>query len=71
MKLVRFGQRGQEKPGIVDAAGRVRDVSSVVAGWSPETIGPANLAELRKLDLSKFPEAKIFPFASFPRVGIL
>ena len=33
MKLVRFGERGAEKPGVLDAAGRLRSLEGVVADW--------------------------------------
>ena len=40
MKLVRFGPAGQEKPGIIDASGTIRDVSSIVPDFAPETLTP-------------------------------
>ena len=57
MKLVRFGAAGQEKPGILDAAGRIRDVSSVVPDFTGATLSPATLAKLRGLALDSLPEA--------------
>ena len=57
MKLVRFGAAGQEKPGILDAAGRIRDVSSVVPDFTGPTLAPASLAKLRGLALDALPEA--------------
>lgn len=55
MKLLRFGAAGSERPGIVDAQGAIRDLSGVVSDIVPETISPAGLASLAKLDLSKLP----------------
>jgi 2-keto-4-pentenoate hydratase/2-oxohepta-3-ene-1,7-dioic acid hydratase in catechol pathway len=55
VKLVRFGDKGAEKPGIVDADGAVRDASGEVEDYSPETIGPELLDRLRRLDVSRLP----------------
>jgi 2-keto-4-pentenoate hydratase/2-oxohepta-3-ene-1,7-dioic acid hydratase in catechol pathway len=57
MKLVRFGGQGQERPGIVDRQGRVRDVSSRVSDWTGEALDPARLAELSAIDIASFPVA--------------
>lgn len=57
MKLVRFGPAGHEKPGIVDAGGTIRDVSSIVADFGPETISPALKDKLSGVDLSSLPAA--------------
>jgi 2-keto-4-pentenoate hydratase/2-oxohepta-3-ene-1,7-dioic acid hydratase in catechol pathway len=57
MKLVRFGPAGSEKPGLVDQAGKIRDLSGHVADITGETISPASLDKLRALDPSSLPEA--------------
>ncbi len=57
MKLVRFGAAGAEKPGLVDASGIVRDLSGHIADITGETLSPASLATLRKLDPKSLPEA--------------
>jgi 2-keto-4-pentenoate hydratase/2-oxohepta-3-ene-1,7-dioic acid hydratase in catechol pathway len=57
MKLVRFGQPGAEKPGIVDAAGTIRDLSAHVKDISGDTVSPAALDKLRKIDPKTLPEA--------------
>lgn len=49
MKFCRFGPRGQEKPGIVDADGAIRDLSGVVADISIETLGAAKAADVASL----------------------
>lgn len=54
MKLVRFGERGQEKPGIVDASGTIRDASGLVADYAPETIADA-ADRLRNADVGSLP----------------
>ncbi|MCP4470519.1 MAG: fumarylacetoacetate hydrolase family protein [Gammaproteobacteria bacterium] len=58
MKLLRYGEIGAEKPGLLDAAGRIRDLSAVVDDINGGTLTPDSLAQLRALD----PE-------SLPRVG--
>lgn len=55
MKLLRFGPRGSEKPGIVDADGNVRDLSGVVPDIAGETLSAEKLAELAALDLTSLP----------------
>jgi 2,4-didehydro-3-deoxy-L-rhamnonate hydrolase len=57
MKLVRFGAPGAEKPGLVDSAGTIRDLSAHVADITGETLSPASLDKLRKLDPKSLPEA--------------
>ena len=55
MKLVRFGAKGQEKPGIIDAQGHIRDVSSIIADWNPEWLTPEKLSLINQLSLDIFP----------------
>lgn len=55
MKLLRFGAPGTEKPGILDAEGRVRDLSAHVADIAGDTLLPEGMAELRALDISTLP----------------
>jgi 2-keto-4-pentenoate hydratase/2-oxohepta-3-ene-1,7-dioic acid hydratase in catechol pathway len=55
MKLVRYGNPGREKPGLIDAEGRVRDLSGVVPDLGPEQLGATALARLRKLNPAKLP----------------
>ena len=55
MKLIRFGEKGEERPGVLDAEGRIRDVSSVVPDYSPDTIGPELIDTLSAADLSALP----------------
>jgi 2,4-diketo-3-deoxy-L-fuconate hydrolase len=49
MKLVRYGKAGKEKPGLVDSAGRLRDLSEVVADIDGATLAPRTLARLAKI----------------------
>ena len=55
MKLLRYGPPGQEKPGALDAQGRVRDLSGVVDDVGGTTLQPAQLDRLKSLDLSTLP----------------
>ena len=57
MKLVRFGAPGAEKPGLVDAAGAIRDLSAHLADITGETLAPASLDKLRKIDPASLPAA--------------
>ena len=64
MKLVRYGPAGKEKPGLIDADGRLRDLSRKVADIGPDTLAPAKLKELAKLDVKRLPLVK-----GRPRLG--
>ena len=55
MKLLRYGPAGQEKPGVLDADGRVRDLSALLPDIAGEALTPAGLARLRQLDLEALP----------------
>ena len=64
MKLVRYGPPGKEKPGLIDAEGKLRDLSRKVKDIDGATLAPAKLRELRKLDSRKLPAVK-----GRPRLG--
>lgn len=55
MKLLRYGPKGSEKPGMLDAQGRIRDLSGVVADINGATLAPASLAKLQKIDPASLP----------------
>ncbi len=55
MKLLRYGPFGQEKPGVLDAQGRVRDLSAVVPDIAGAVLLPASLDNLRSLKLEDLP----------------
>ena len=55
MKLVRFGQPGREKPGILDAEGRIRDLSKVVPDIAGDALSPKGLDRIRKAKVDKLP----------------
>ena len=64
MKLVRYGPPGRERPGMIDAEGKLRDLSRKVDDIDAATLAPAELAKLRKLDPRKLPLVK-----GKPRLG--
>ena len=55
MKLLRYGPKGKEKPGLLDKDGKIRDLSATIADVNPETLAPAALDRLRKLDPASLP----------------
>lgn len=55
MKLLRYGPAGQEKPGLLDASGAIRDLSTVVPDIAGSTLTPAGLAKLKSLDPMALP----------------
>jgi len=64
MKLVRYGRAGAEKPGLVDAEGRLRDLSGVVEDIAGEALSPRALAKLAKIKPETLPPAR-----GKPRLG--
>ena len=57
MKLVRFGNPGTEKPGIIDADGTIRDLSAHVGDLDGRALSPEGLDKLRAIDLATLPKA--------------
>jgi len=55
MKLLRFGAKGQEKPGLLGEDGQIRDLSTIVDDIAGEVLSDATLAKLRALDPSTLP----------------
>ena len=70
MKLVRYGKPGQEKPGLIDAQGTLRDLSTVIPDLGPAQLGDAMLAKLRKLDPAKLSAVRGKPRMGCPVAGI-
>ena len=58
MKLLRFGPKGKEKPGLLDHDGKIRDLSGVIDDLSPQNLSPKSLAKLAKLNVAKLPLVK-------------
>ncbi len=57
MKLVRFGNPGAEKPGLVDSSGTIRDLSAHIPDIDGRTLGPDTMARVAALDLASLPAA--------------
>jgi len=55
MKLLRYGPEGQEKPGLLDSEGRIRDLSGHVADIADEVLTPEGLAKLAAIDVASLP----------------
>ena len=55
MKLIRFGPKGAEKPGLIDAEGTARDLSAVVPDIAGDTLSDAGLAAIRAVDPGSLP----------------
>jgi 2-keto-4-pentenoate hydratase/2-oxohepta-3-ene-1,7-dioic acid hydratase in catechol pathway len=64
MKLVRFGLAGHEKPGILDAKGHIRDLSTVIPDLAGEALSPAGLSRIGAADVDALP---LVP--GTPRIG--
>lgn len=64
MKLLRYGAKGKEKPGLLDKEGRIRDLSGIVADINGETISPKSLTRLAKIKPESLPLVR-----GTPRIG--
>ena len=70
MKLLRYGPKGQEKPGTLDAEGRIRDLSGVIADITPDQLhGPA-LEALKSIDPTTLPLVEGEPRYGVPVNGV-
>jgi 2,4-diketo-3-deoxy-L-fuconate hydrolase len=65
MKLVRYGKPGKEKPGLVDADGRIRDLSAIVPDIGPAQLSPKSLAKIAKVKIDNLPLVR-----GTPRLGV-
>ena len=70
MKLVRYGKPGKEKPGLIDAEGKLRYLSAVIKDLTPDQLGDAALARLRKLKTAALPLVKGTPRLGSPVGGV-
>ncbi|NBS64243.1 MAG: FAA hydrolase family protein [Betaproteobacteria bacterium] len=69
MKLVRYGKPGKEKPGLIDADGKLRDLSGVLPGIGPDQLSPKALAKLAKVKTAKLPLVRGNPRYGVPFTG--
>ncbi len=65
MKLVRYGRPGKEKPGLIDADGKLRDLSGKIDDFTAEQLSDKALAKLARLDTGKLPLV-----TGRPRLGV-
>jgi 2,4-diketo-3-deoxy-L-fuconate hydrolase len=70
MKLLRYGPKGQEKPGTLDAEGRIRDLSGVVADITPDQLWGEGLAALKAIDPATLPLVEGQPRYGVPVNGV-
>jgi len=70
MKLLRYGEIGQEKPGIVDASGLIRDLSGVIDDFAGARLGRESLSRIKALDLAALPVVEGDPRIGAP-VGVV
>ena len=64
MKLLRYGQKGQERPALLDNNGHLRDLSAVVTDIAGDTLSPQSIARLQEIDPSTLPLVQ-----GSPRIG--
>jgi 2-keto-4-pentenoate hydratase/2-oxohepta-3-ene-1,7-dioic acid hydratase in catechol pathway len=70
MKLLRYGPKGQEKPGLLDASGTIRDLSGHIADITPDTLTPAGLAKIAAIDPASLPAVDGSPRYGIPINGV-
>ena len=56
MKLLRVGNKGKEKPAVLDANGKIRDISSAIKDLTPDNLTHSTIEKLKGLDLESLPE---------------
>jgi 2-keto-4-pentenoate hydratase/2-oxohepta-3-ene-1,7-dioic acid hydratase in catechol pathway len=64
MKLLRYGPPGEEKPGVLDGDGKIRDLSGIIPDLAGESLFPESIEKLRNNDISLLPKV-----AGQPRIG--
>ena len=65
MKLLRFGEKGQEKPGLIDTDNKIRDLSAIIPDFDNKTLAqPDLITRLQSLDINSLPL-----IAATPRIG--
>jgi 2,4-didehydro-3-deoxy-L-rhamnonate hydrolase len=69
MKLLRYGPPGKEKPGVLDSNGRIRSLHKKIKDITADTLAPAKLAELRKINPEKLPLVPGKPRLGLPFIG--
>jgi 2,4-didehydro-3-deoxy-L-rhamnonate hydrolase len=70
MKVVRFGPRGAERPGLIDSDGALRDLSALIRDWDPKNLSPSVLRRIAALDPRTLPAVSEKPRFGVPVHGI-
>ena len=70
MKLIRYGEFGSEKPGVIDANGEIRDLSNIISDIDSAFLDRGGLEELDDLDLNTLPKVPGNPRLGMPVTGI-
>ncbi|MAO54888.1 MAG: 2-hydroxyhepta-2,4-diene-1,7-dioate isomerase [Rhodospirillaceae bacterium] len=70
MRLLRYGPKGEEKPGLLDPAGRIRDLSDRIPDITPEALAGDRLARLSGMDPEEFPAVSGNPRLGAPVNGV-
>ena len=70
MKLLRYGPAGQEKPGLLDSDGGIRDLSGVIPDLTGDALAPAALAKLAGIDPASLPKVAGNPRLGAPVAGV-
>ncbi|NDC08507.1 MAG: FAA hydrolase family protein [Oxalobacteraceae bacterium] len=70
MKLVRYGRPGNEKPGLIDADGKLRDLSSIIDDIAPAQLSDKSLAKLGRIKPANLPAVRGKPRFGVPLSGI-
>ena len=56
MKLVRFGSKDNEKPGVLDKNNKIRDISSIIKDFDPQNLNFNTLKKIKEINLESMPE---------------
>ncbi len=70
LTLVRFGPQGQEKPGLIDDQGQIRDLSAHIADWHAEQLGDESLARIAQIPVAQLPIVTGNPRLGSPVTGV-
>ncbi len=70
MKLLRYGAPGQERPGLIDDTGRIRDLSGVIKDITPAELTDEALAKLRAFNVESLPQVQGTPRLGVPVAGV-
>ncbi len=70
MKLLRYGPPGQERPGLLDSRGRIRDLACLIGDLTAERLSPAGLEALATVNPDKLPLVEGAPRLGIPYLGM-